>query len=130
MAAISAPRSQRARISARVTSPFGLDRPQAVDPSPQRAPRSDRPQRPQQRRQAPGPVDPLGRALGDVIVGAEQRRHLGRVRRAAGVLEQQGVEQPRLPRLVQLEHPREAHPDLAGAYRVPRPLAFGDVQRV
>ena len=91
--AISAPRSQRACISERVTSPSSLIALQPPAAVAQRPVGRDRAQRPHEGGQLAGPVDALGRALGDVVVGAEQRRHAGGVRRAAGVLEQQRVEQ-------------------------------------
>jgi hypothetical protein len=109
---------------------LGLDRQQPVQAGTEAAARRDRPHRPHERRQASGPVDALGRALGDVIVGAEQRRHLRRVGRASGVLEQQRVEQPRPRRGIQIEGVREPHADLAGAHRVPRWLPLGDVEGV
>jgi hypothetical protein len=65
-----------------------------------------------------------------VIVRAEQRRHLRRVRRAASVLEQQCVKQPRACRGIELEVLREPHADLAGAHGVPRRLALRDIKRI
>ena len=91
--AISAPRSQRACISRRVTSPSSLIALQPPAAVAQPAVGGDRAQRPHEGRQLAGPVDALGRALGDVVVGAEQRRHASGVRGAAGVLEQQRVEE-------------------------------------
>ena len=52
-------------------------------------------QRPHERRHRPRPVDQLRRPLRLLVVGAEQRRHVRRVRRAPGVLEQQRIEQVR-----------------------------------
>ena len=124
-AALAARLHQRARDLA-----LGLDGAQAVDPAADPALGRDRAQRPEERRQPPGPVDPLRRALGDVVVGVEQRRHLGRVGRAARVLEQQCVEQVRARRGVELQLLREPHADLAAADRVPRRLPLREVERV
>ncbi len=65
-----------------------------------------------------------------MVIGAEQRGHLRRVARAAGVLEEQRVEQLRAGRGVELEVLRETHADHAAANRVPGRLALGDVERV
>ena len=130
MSAISAPRSQRAAISARVTSPSVLDRAAAG----RRASAASRPAR----RSAATTRTPgsradqstrLERPLRDVVVGAEQRGHPRRVRRAAGVLEQQRVEEVRARRGVELERLREPHADLARPLRVARRLALGEVER-
>ena len=128
--AISAPRSQRACISARVTSPSALIASSRSSRARERAARRDGAQRPHERRQPSRPVDALGGPLGDVVVGAEQRRHLRRVRRAARVLEQQRVEQARACRGVELASLREPHADLAGAHGVPWRLALRDVERI
>ena len=75
MSAISAPRSQRASISAFVTSPSAL-----IASSRSTRARGDPPgatvrTRPGECRQRPRPVGPLRGVLGHVVVGAEQRRH-------------------------------------------------------
>ena len=114
-AAVAARLHQRAGDLALV-----LDRQQPVEPAADAAAGRDRAQRPQQRRQLARPVDALGGALGDVVVGAEQRRHPRRVRRAAGVLEQQRVEEVRAALGVEPDRLREPHPDLARADRVAR----------
>ncbi len=59
-----------------------------------------------------------------------QRRHLGGVRRAARVLQQQRVEQRRQVPLVEPDLGPEAHPDHAGPLRVSARLALGDVEGV
>ena len=90
----------------------------------------DGPPRPQERLERARPVDELGRALGRLVVGAEQHRHPLGVGRAAGVLEQQRVEEVRARLRGQLELLGDAHPDHARADRVARGLALGDVERV
>ena len=57
--------------------PFVLDRTQPVDPRAGGATRGDGAQRPDERRELPRPVHALGRALGHMVVRAEQRRHPG-----------------------------------------------------
>ena len=93
MRAISAPRSQRACHEAAGDVALVADRLR------RRAPRLARRDRAQpdhaSARSGARPVDALGRALGLAVVGAEQRRHALRVGRAAGVLEQQRVEEVR-----------------------------------
>ena len=124
-AAVAARLHQRARHLALVLD--RLEPPAAVA---QRAVGGDRAQRPHEGRQPPGPVDALGRALGDVIVGAEQRRHAGGVRGAAGVLEQQRVEEVGAGRGVEAELLGEPHADQARAQRVAGRLPLGEVERV
>jgi len=64
------------------------------------------------------------------VVGPEQRRQLGGVARAAGVLEEQRVEQRRARVVVEPDLLADAHPDRARAHRVADRLALGDVERV
>ena len=96
----------------------------------QRAAGRDRAQRPDERSRGARPVDQLGRALGDLIVGAEQRGHALGVGRAAGVLEQQRVEEIGADASREPELLGDPHPDHAGADRVAGGLALGDVERV
>ena len=92
MRAISAPRSQRACISERVTSPSArIARRRSV----RRAPDACGPPRPHERRRAAAPSPRASRSAWPAVVGAEQRRHARRVGRAAGVLQQQRVEEVR-----------------------------------
>ena len=107
-----------------------LDPPQERHALAQRASRRDRPHRPQERLERARPVDQLRRALGQPVVGAEQRGHALGVGGAAGVLEQQRVEEVGAGAGRELELLGDPHPDHAGADRVPRGLAFGDVERV
>ena len=131
MRAISAPRSQRASMKLRVTVALVANAAQHLD-----APA-------QARRRAPPyaatTATPRGgwssrssfeRRLGAAVVGREQRRHAVGVGRAAGVLEQQRVEQIGALGRVQVELRGQAHPDQAGADRVTRRLSLGDVERV
>ena len=101
------------RISARVTSPSRLiassRSPRARGEPPGATVRRDQ----TKAGPLPRPVDPLRRALSHVVVGSEQRRHPRRVRRAAGVLEQQCVEQVRARRRIQPQRLGEPHADLA-----------------
>ena len=90
----------------------------------------DRAPRVQRQRAAARPVGDLHRALGRVVVGGEQRRQPGRVARAAGVLEQQRVEQRRALLLPQADLLGQPHADRGRADRVAGRLALGDVERV
>ena len=94
MRAISAPRSQRASISLRVTSPSSRMPLQRRD-APRDRRRPARPSAATTRSAAPRarPVDELGRALGRAGRRPEQRRHPLGVGGAARVLEQQRVEE-------------------------------------
>ena len=95
MRAISAPRSHRACISERVTSPSSLIASRrsslTFGDSFGATARTDH----RNAGSLSRPVGALAAALELVVVGAEQRRHPRRVRGAAGVLEQQRVEQVR-----------------------------------
>ena len=128
--AISAPRSQRASISERVTCPSSLiarSRAARARNEPSGATiRSDHTNAGKARDQ----FERFARALGLVVVGAEQRGHLGRVRRAARVLHQQRVEQLRAGRRVEPELVGDPHPDHARPHGVPGRLALGEVERV
>jgi hypothetical protein len=75
-------------------------------------------------------VGQLAGALELEVVGAEQRRQLGRVARAAGVLEQQRVEQRRPRVVVEPDLLADPHADRARAHRVPHRLALGHVEGV
>ena len=124
-AAVAACPHQRARHLALV-----LDRPEPLGAAAQRCAGGDGADRPHEGRQRARPVDALGGALGDVVVGAEQRGHPGRVRRAARVLEQQRIEQVGAGVGVELELLREPHADRARAHRVAGRLALRQVERV
>ncbi len=105
------------------------DRPQTLGLRPQRPSGGDAPRRPHERRQRARPVNELRCPLGHLVVGTKQRRHVRRVGRAPGVLQQQRVEQirPRVRRQAQLLG--QAHPDQAGSLRVTRRLPLRDIQR-
>ena len=124
-AAVAARQHQRARDLALV-----LDRLQPAGAGAQRPLRGDGPQRPHEGGDRARPVRALGRALGLVVVGVEQRGHLGRVRRAARVLHQQRVEQVRAGGRVEPELVGDPHADDARAHGVPGRLALGDVEGV
>ena len=124
-AAVAARLHQRARHLALV--PDRLEPAAAVA---QRPVGGDRPQRPQERRQLAGPVDALGGALRDPVVGGEQRRHAGGVGRAAGVLEQQRVEEVGAGPGVEADLLGEPHADQARAQRMAGRLALGEVERI
>ena len=124
-AAVTARLHQRARHLALVA-----DRSQTRRAVSERALGRHRADRPHERRPLARPVDALGGALGHVVVGTEQRRHLGRVRRAAGVLEQQRVEEIRARLRVEADLLRDPHADETRPHRVPGRLALGDVERV
>jgi hypothetical protein len=107
-----------------------LDREEPIELDPGRLLGRDLADRPEEGGQLPGPVGALGGALELVVVGAEDGRHPRRVRRAAGVLEQQRVEQVR-PRLgVEPKLAREPHPDQARPLRVTRRLTLGQIERI
>jgi len=69
----------------------------------------------------PAPVDRLEVLLDVEVVGAEEGRYLPGIARAAGVLQEQGVEEGRTLLLRELEPLGDGHPDKAGAQDV----AFG-----
>ena len=77
-----------------------------------------------------GVVDRLHVALGDEVVGAEEGGDLGRVRRAARVLEEERVEERRPVVDLEPDLVGEAHSDQARTHGVPCRLALGDVERV
>ena len=106
------------------------ERSQHRDAPPQPRPGSRRAQRPQQRGAFAGPVDELRARFGCAVVRREQRRHAVRVRRAAGILEQQGIEEIGALGRVEIELGSQAHADQARPNRVTRPLAFSDVERM
>ena len=123
MRAMSAPRSQRSSVISRAPSaPL-----RAIAAS-----RRVRPWRSTWRSDAPGRmvVDQLARALELEVVGAEQRAQPGGVARAAGVLEQQRVEQRRALVGREPDLLADPHADRARAHGVAHRLALGDVERV
>ena len=124
-AAVAARLHQPARHLALV-----LDRLQPPAAVAQPAVGGDRAQRPHERRQLAGPVDALGRALGELVVGAEQRRHASGVRGAAGVLEEQRVEEVGAGPGVEAELLRQPHADHARAERVAGRLPLREIECV
>ncbi len=89
-----------------------------------RLPRVDR------ARGRPRPVGDLHGALGRLVVGGEQRGQARGVARAAGVLEQQRVEQRGALLLGQADLLGQPHADRGRADRVAGRFALGDVERV
>jgi len=83
-----------------------------------------------QRLHRPQVIGDLAVALDRRIGVAVERGHLGRVRRAARVLEQQRVEERGSLPLVQADLLAQAHSDQAGALRVAAGLALCDVEGV
>jgi hypothetical protein len=75
-------------------------------------------------------VDEAAFALDAQLVGAEELGRHGRCRRAAGVLEQQCVEERRPPLGIEAGRVGEAQPDEAAALGVAHRLALGDVEGV
>ena len=75
-------------------------------------------------------VGQLAGALELEVVGPEQGGQLGGVARAAGVLEQQRVEQRRAGGVVEPDLLADAHADRARAHGVAHRLALGDVEGV
>ena len=122
-AAVTARLHQRPRNVA-----FVADRSQPAGAVDQRSVRSHGLDRPRERRQRTRPVHQLGRMLRRLIVRAEQRGHVRRVRRAPGVLQQQRIEQVRSHGRVESEFVGHAHPNQARPHGVARRLSFRDVQ--
>jgi hypothetical protein len=75
-------------------------------------------------------VGGLAVALDVGVVGAVERRDLGGVRRAAGVLEQRGVEERGARGGVEAELAGDPHADQAGALGMAARLPLGDVECV
>jgi hypothetical protein len=75
-------------------------------------------------------VGDLAVALDVGVVGPVERRDLGGVGGAPGVLEQRGVKERGARLVVEAELGRDAHADQAGALRVAARLALGDVECV
>ena len=81
-----------------------------------------------QRRARAVRVDQPALALDLLVVAAEGRGDLGRGRRAAGVLEEQGVEERGALRGLETHRVGQALADEAGALGVAHRLAAGDVE--
>ena len=75
-------------------------------------------------------VDALQSVLRRVILGAEERVDARRVRRAAGVLEQERVEERRAPVGVEPDLLGDPHADQARAHRMTARLPLGQVEGV
>ena len=76
----------------------------------------------------PPPVAHPDRAFDLLLVAAEQLVHARRVARAAGILQEQRVEQIAALPIRQAHEVRQAHPNQARSRRVPLWVAFGDVE--
>ena len=88
------------------------------------------PDRPDQVLREARPVDRLDALLEPEVVAAEELADLGRIRRAARVLEQQRVEERRAGIVVEPEPVGDPHPDQAAPHCMAGRLALGDVERV